>query len=66
MVTGGAGDAGREAERFDLIATIASALRDATDQDVWHAVGLIYELATGRMDPANVRNEFEELQLPHV
>lgn len=54
------------AERFSLIGTIASALRDATDGDVWHAVGLIYELAYDRMDPADVKREFEELRLRHV
>ncbi|MFE2965519.1 hypothetical protein ACFXKC_17935 [Streptomyces sp. NPDC059340] len=55
-----------ETERLALIKTIASALRDATDGDVWHAVGLIYELADGRMEPADVRAEFEELDLPHA
>ncbi|MFE2311652.1 hypothetical protein ACFXC8_00375 [Streptomyces sp. NPDC059441] len=55
-----------ETERLALIKTIASALRDATDGDVCHAVGLIYELAAGRMDPADVRAEFEELELPHA
>lgn len=54
------------AERLALIGTISSALKDATDGDVWHAVVLIDELARGSMDPADVKREFEELNLRHV
>ena len=53
-------------ERLALIGTISSALRDATDGDVWHAVGLIYQLAHGSMDTADVKREFEELNLRHA
>lgn len=55
-----------DSETFAEISRIASALRDATDGDVWHAVGLIYELAEGRMEVEGVRREFAELRLPHV
>ncbi len=48
------------------ISEIASALRDATDGNEYHAVGLIYDLAEGRTTPEEARAEFAELPLRHV
>ncbi|MGW2113771.1 hypothetical protein [Streptomyces zhihengii] len=51
---------------FEAIATIASALRDATDGDEYHAIGLIYDIAKGRRDGPEALAEFAELTLRHV
>ncbi|MFE9127079.1 hypothetical protein ACFYOF_16940 [Streptomyces sp. NPDC007148] len=54
----------RTADRIELIKRISAALKGVTTGDAWHAVCLICELAEGRMDPADVQREFEELGLP--
>ncbi|WP_406000702.1 hypothetical protein [Streptomyces sp. NBC_00829] len=55
-----------DSEDFEAIAEIASALRDATDGNEYHAVGLIYDIAKGRRDAATARAEFAELELRHI
>lgn len=50
------------AATLDAISTIAIALRDATDEDEYHAVGLIYDLANGRTDADEALAEFAELK----
>lgn len=51
---------------LDLIAEIASRLRDATDGNEYHAVGLICELANGRATVADCRIDLAELTFRHV
>ncbi|MGW9031481.1 hypothetical protein ACWGQ5_47205 [Streptomyces sp. NPDC055722] len=56
----------RTVDPMELIIRISGALKGVTRGDAWRAVCLIYELAEDRMDPEDVRREFEELQLPHA
>lgn len=55
-----------DAEAVELIGDIASKLRDATDGAEWHAVGLIYDLARGRITVDVARSELAELTFRHV
>ncbi|MFJ9037430.1 hypothetical protein ACIRF8_12685 [Streptomyces sp. NPDC102406] len=55
-----------DAEVFDLISDIASKLQDATDNDEYHAVGLIYDLAMSRTTCADARAQLAELTFRHV
>ncbi|MEW2164362.1 hypothetical protein AB0912_15420 [Streptomyces sp. NPDC007084] len=51
---------------LDLIAEIASRLRDATDEGEYHAVGLVYDLASGRTTCAEARRDLADITLRHV
>ncbi|UDM00046.1 hypothetical protein [Streptomyces longhuiensis] len=55
-----------DSEAFNLISSIASQLRDATDGDEHHAVGLIYDLAMGSTTIADARAQLAELTFRHV
>jgi len=55
-----------DSDVFDLISVIALKLRDATDNDEHHAVGLIYDLAMGRTTVAEARAELGELTFRHA
>ncbi|MFI0768593.1 hypothetical protein ACH4TQ_27455 [Streptomyces sp. NPDC021218] len=55
-----------DSDVFDLISEIASRLRDATDEGEYHAVGLIYDLATGRTTVGEARAELAELTFRHI
>ncbi|MFJ9128896.1 hypothetical protein ACIRJS_32825 [Streptomyces sp. NPDC102340] len=55
-----------DSDIFDLISGIASKLRDATDGNEYHAVGLIYDLAKGRTTVTEARAELAELTFRHV
>ncbi|MEV0526006.1 hypothetical protein AB0I66_21455 [Streptomyces sp. NPDC050439] len=55
-----------DSDVFALIAGIASRLRDATDEGEYHAVGLIYDLATGRTTITDAREQLAEITFRHV
>jgi hypothetical protein len=55
-----------DSDVLELISTIAGRLRDATDGDEYHAVGLIYDLANGRTTVADARTELATLNFRHV
>ncbi|MEV7870136.1 hypothetical protein AB0P17_29510 [Streptomyces sp. NPDC088124] len=59
-------DSDSDSDIFDLIAEIASRLRDATDGAEYHAVGLIYDLANGRTTIADAREQLATLTFRHV
>ncbi|MET8475397.1 hypothetical protein ABZY90_19725 [Streptomyces sp. NPDC006422] len=53
-------------ETLALIGDIASKLRDATDGNEWHAVGLIHGLARGHTTVAEARAELTGLTFRHI
>ncbi|MFE7128927.1 DUF6011 domain-containing protein [Streptomyces sp. NPDC057617] len=55
-----------DSDVFDLIAEIASRLRDATDGAEYHGVGLIYDLAKGQTTIAGAREQLADLTFRHI
>lgn len=55
-----------DSDVFELIAEIASRLRDATDEGEYQAVGLIYDLAETHKTVDEARAELAEITFRHV
>lgn len=55
-----------DSDVLELISTIASRLRDATDEGEYHAVGLIGDLAEGRTTVTEATADLAEITFRHI
>lgn len=56
----------RYEEILEVISAIAGRLRDATDEGEYHAVGLISDLANGRITVEDARTDLDEITFRHI